>query len=139
MPTYDNDNIFAKILRGEIPSYKIYEDDDTFAFLDVMPVSKGHTLVIPKTPSRNLLDADPETLAQTIKIVHKIANAAKSAFAPDGIALKQFNEQPAGQSVFHLHFHIIPVYEGVPQKAHAQDMEDAEILTANAKALIAAL
>lgn len=139
MTEYDNDNIFAKILRGDIPSYKVYEDADTFVFLDVMPVSKGHVLVIPKQASRNLLDADPETLAKTIKIVHKIANAAKSAFAPDGIVIKQFNEAPAGQSVFHLHFHIIPVYDEVPQKAHASDMEDADILTANAKALNAVL
>lgn len=139
MAEYENDNIFAKIMRGDIPSYKIYEDDDTFVFLDVMPASKGHVLVIPKLASRNLLDADPETLAKTIKIVHKIANAAKSAFNPDGIIIKQFNEASAGQSVFHLHFHIIPVYDGVPQKAHASEMEDAEILTANTKALTAAL
>lgn len=139
MTSYDTDNIFAKILRGEIPSYKIYEDDDTFVFLDVMPVSKGHVLVIPKPASRNLLDADPAALASAIKIVQKIATAAKSAFNADGIQIQQFNEEPAGQSVFHLHFHIIPVYNGVSRRAHASEMEDADILTANAKTLIAAL
>ena len=106
--TYDDNNIFAKILRGEIPSFKVYEDDDTLAFMDVMPQSPGHTLVIPKAGSRNLLDADPAVLSKTIPVVQKIAVAAKKAFAADGIQLVQFNEPASGQTVYHLHFHIIP-------------------------------
>ena len=137
--TYDDNNIFAKILRGEIPSFKIYEDDDTFAFMDVMPQSPGHTLVIPKAPSRNLLDADPAVLSKTIPVVQKIAVAAKKAFAADGIQLVQFNEPASGQTVYHLHFHIIPRFEGVALKPHTGKMEDMEILKANAEKLKAAL
>ncbi len=137
--TYDDNNIFAKILRGEIPSFKIYEDDDTLAFMDVMPQSNGHTLVIPKAPSRNLLDADPAVLAKTIPVVQKIAVAAKKAFAADGIQIAQFNEPASGQTVYHLHFHIIPRFEGVALKPHTGKMEDMEILKANAEKLKAAL
>jgi histidine triad (HIT) family protein len=113
---YDNGNIFAKILRGEIPSHRVYEDEDVVAFMDVMPQASGHTLVVPKAPSRNLLDADPAVLAKVLPVVQTIARAAKSAFAADGITVIQFNEAPAGQTVFHLHFHIIPRHEGVPLK-----------------------
>jgi histidine triad (HIT) family protein len=137
--TYDDNNIFAKILRGEIPSFKIYEDDDTFAFMDVMPQSMGHTLVIPKAPSRNLLDADPAVLSKTIPVVQKIAVAAKKAFAADGIQIVQFNEPASGQTVYHLHFHIIPRFEGVALKPHTGKMEDMEVLKANAEKLKAAL
>ena len=137
--TYDDNNIFAKILRGEIPSFKIYEDDDTFVFMDVMPQSTGHTLVIPKAPSRNLLDADPAVLSKTIPVVQKIAVAAKKAFAADGIQLVQFNEPASGQTVYHLHFHIIPRFEGVALKPHTGKMEDMEVLKANAEKLKAAL
>lgn len=137
--TYDDNNIFAKILRGEIPSFKVYEDDDTFVFIDVMPQSTGHTLVIPKAPSRNLLDADPAVLAKTIPVVQKIAVAAKEAFAADGIQLVQFNEPASGQTVYHLHFHIIPRFEGVALKPHTGKMEDMEVLKANAEKLKAAL
>lgn len=136
MPAYDPDNIFAKILAGDIPCHKVYEDDATLAFMDVMPHSRGHTLVIPKTGSRNLLDADPEILAATIKRVQKVAIAVQKAMNADGIRLIQFNETPAGQTVFHLHFHIVPVYEGVPLKAHVEDMADGKDLAEQA-ALIA--
>lgn len=137
--TYDDNNIFAKILRGEIPSFKVYEDHDTLAFMDVMPQSPGHTLVIPKAPSRNLLDADPAVLSKTIPVVQKIAVAAKKAFAADGIQLVQFNEPASGQTVYHLHFHIIPRFEGVALKPHTGKMEDMEILKENAEKLKAAL
>jgi histidine triad (HIT) family protein len=137
--TYDDNNIFAKILRGEIPALKVYEDDDTLAFMDVMPQSAGHTLVIPKAPSRNLLDADPAVLSKTIPVVQKIAVAAKKSFAADGIQLAQFNEPASGQTVYHLHFHIIPRFEGVALKPHTGKMEDMEVLKAHAEKLKAAL
>lgn len=137
--TYDDNNIFANILRGEIPAFKVYEDDDTLAFMDVMPQSTGHTLVIPKAPSRNLLDADPAVLSKTIPVVQKIAVAAKKAFAADGIQIVQFNEPASGQTVYHLHFHIIPRFEGVALKPHSGKMEDMEVLKANAEKLKAAL
>jgi histidine triad (HIT) family protein len=136
---YDSDNIFAKILRGEIPSHRVYEDDDVVAFMDVMPQSEGHTLVVPKAPSRNLLDADPAVLAKVIPVVQRVANAAKAAFQADGITVMQFNEAPAGQTVYHLHFHVIPRFDGVPLKAHSGRMEDGSVLAANAAKLKAAL
>jgi histidine triad (HIT) family protein len=136
---YDSDNIFAKILRGEIPSHRVYEDDDVVAFMDVMPQSEGHALVVPKAPSRNLLDADPAVLAKVIPVVQCVANAAKAAFQADGITVMQFNEAPAGQTVYHLHFHVIPRFDGVPLKAHSGRMEDGSVLAANAAKLKAAL
>lgn len=136
---YDNGNIFAKILRGEIPSHRVYEDADVVAFMDVMPQASGHTLVVPKAPSRNLLDADPTVLAKVLPVVQKIAQAAKTAFAADGITVIQFNEAPAGQTVFHLHFHVIPRHEGVALKTHARGMEDGAVLAQNAAKLKAAL
>lgn len=139
MPNYDDSNLFAKILRGEIPCHKVYEDDATLAFMDVMPQGPGHTLVIPKDGSRNLLDADPQTLGKLIVVVQKIATAAKSAFAADGVTIMQFNEPAAGQSVFHLHFHIIPRFDGQPLKPHSGGMEKPEILAANAQKIVAAL
>ncbi|MGU3576288.1 HIT family protein, partial [Brucellaceae bacterium C25G] len=116
---YDDNNIFAKILRGEIPAHRVYENDDVLAFMDVMPQSNGHTLVIPKKPSRNLLDASPETLSSLLIAVQHVAKAAKKAFDADGISIMQFNEPTAGQTVYHLHFHIIPRYEGIELKAHS--------------------
>ena len=139
MTGYDDGNIFAKILRGEIPSHRVYEDDDAIAIMDVMPQSRGHLLVIPKAPSRNLLDADPAVLAKLMPIVQKLARAAKAAFAADGVFIAQFNEAPAGQTVFHLHIHVIPRYEGVPLKAHGGGMENPDILAECAAALRAAL
>ena len=137
--TYDSNNIFGKILRGEIPAHKVHEDDHTLAFMDVMPQAQGHVLIIPKAPSRNLLDADPAVLGHLIGVVQKIAVAAKAAFEADGVTVMQFNEAPAGQSVFHLHFHILPRHEGIALKPHSGKMEDGEILAANAEKLRRAL
>lgn len=136
---YDPDNIFAKILRGDIPSHKVHEDDDCIVIMDVMPQADGHSLVIPKAPSRNLLDADPAVLAKSVAMVQRVAQASMKAFKADGIIFRQFNEGASGQTVFHLHFHIIPIAEGVPLKKHAATMEDPDILAGNAKKLAAAL
>ena len=138
-PAYDPNNIFAKILKGEIPSVKLYEDDDTLAFMDVMPQATGHLLVIPKAGSRNLLDADPAVLSKLIPVVQKLAVAAKEAFDADGVFIAQFNEPAAGQTVYHLHFHVIPRHDGVPLKPHSGKMEDIEVLKANAEKIKAAL
>lgn len=137
--SYDDNNIFAKILRGEIPCHRVYEDADTLAFMDVMPQSPGHLLVIPKVPSRNILDADPATLSKVIPVVQKLAVAAKDAFDADGITVTQFNEPAAGQTVYHLHFHIIPRYEGAGLKPHSGQMEDNAVLATNAKKVVDAL
>ena len=139
MTAYDTNNIFAKILRGEIPSHRVYEDEHTVAFMDVMPQANGHTLVIPKAPSRNILDADPETLSRLLPVVQKVAVAAKEAFEADGVTVIQFNEPAAGQTVYHLHVHIIPRIEGVALKPHSGTMEDQGVLAANAEKLKAAL
>lgn len=136
---YDSNNIFAKILRGEIPAQKVYEDDSTLVIMDVMPQAEGHVLVIPKTASRNILDADPATLGPLIAIVQKIAIAAQDAFDADGVTIMQFNEAPAGQSVFHLHFHVIPRREGMPLRPHSGSMEDGAVLAANAAKIKEAL
>ncbi|MBN8999770.1 MAG: HIT family protein [Rhizobiales bacterium] len=139
LPAYDDGNIFARILRGEIPSHRVYEDDDTVAFMDVMPQSPGHLLVVPKAPSRNLLDADPAVLAKLMPVVQKIARAARTAFAADGVSIAQFNEAPAGQTVFHLHVHVIPRFDGVPLKPHTGQMEDGAVLAEGAARMRAAL
>ena len=139
MSVYDTDNIFARILRGEIPSHRVYEDDAVVAFMDVMPQGTGHTLVVPKSPSRNLLDADPAALGPLFAVVQKVARAAKSAFAADGVTVMQFNEPAAGQTVYHLHVHVLPRFEGVPLKPHTGDMEKPEVLAANAEKIRAAL
>lgn len=136
---YDNDNIFAKIMRDEIPSYRVYEDDAAIAFMDVMPQGTGHTLVVPKSPSRNLLDADPAIFDGVMRVVQKMAKAVKEAFDADGVAVMQFNEAASGQSVFHLHFHVIPRFESIPLKAHTGEMEKPGILSANAEKIRAAL
>lgn len=136
---YDTNNIFARILRGELPSYRVYEDDATVAFMDVMPQATGHALVLPKAPSRNLLDADPAVFASLFATVQKVAKAAKQAFDADGVLVSQFNEASAGQSVYHLHVHVIPCFEGVPLKPHTGQMEKPEVLAANAEKLRAAL
>jgi histidine triad (HIT) family protein len=133
--SYDSNNIFAKILRGEIPSHRVYEDDHAIAFMDVMPQANGHTLVIPKAPSRNILDADPETLSHLMPVVQKVAVAVKGAFEADGVTVIQFNEPAAGQTVYHLHFHVIPRIEGVALKPHSGTMEDQAVLVANAEKL----
>jgi len=136
---YDPDNIFGKILRGEIPAHKVFEDDKVFAMMDIFPQSRGHLLVIPKAPSRNLLDADPATLSEAMPYVQRLARAAQEALQPDGIRVVQFNEAPAGQSVFHLHFHIIPVYEGSPIGRHGEGRADDGELAEQARAIAGAL
>jgi len=136
---YDSNNVFARVLRGEIPSTRVYEDDSVIAFMDVMPQATGHTLVVPKAPSRNLLDADPAVLARAIPVVQRIAVAVKQAFAADGVTVIQFNEAAAGQTVFHLHFHVIPRFDGVALKPHTGGMERPEVLQANAEKIRAAL
>ena len=117
MPSYDPQNIFAKILRGELPCHKVYEDDKALAFLDIMPRAPGHTLVLPKAPARNLLDVKPDDLAAVTQAAQKIANAAMKVFAADGITIQQFNEGAGGQVVFHLHMHVIPRKAGVADEA----------------------
>ncbi len=131
--TYDPNNIFAKILRGEIPCHKIYEDEHTLAFMDVMPQVDGHCLVIPKAGSRGLLDADPAVLAKVMPVVQKVAKAAVAATGADGFQVRQFNESAAGQTVFHLHFHILPMKEGLPIKPHSGQMADHAILAKQAE------
>jgi histidine triad (HIT) family protein len=125
---YDNDNVFAKILRGEIPCYKVYEDNVALAFMDIMPRIDGHTLVIPKFPARTLLDADPDKLGELIKRVQKVAVAVKNSLGAEGLTLLQSNESAGGQVIFHLHFHILPRWEGVELKPSASAMEAPEVL-----------
>jgi histidine triad (HIT) family protein len=139
MPAYDPNNIFAKILRGELPSYKIYEDDRAFAFLDIMPRSAGHSLVIPKNPARNILDVNPDDLAHLMTVAQKVAQAAVKALGADGVTINQFNESAGGQVVFHLHVHVIPRKDGVPMKPPASEKEKPEVLTDIAAKLSAAL
>ena len=136
---YDNQNVFAKILRGEMPAMKVYEDDKTFAFMDIMPRSDGHCLVIPKAPSRNLLDIAPGDLAAVISTLQLVARAAVKAFDADGATIQQFNEPAGGQVVFHTHVHVLPRYEGVALRPHTGDMADKDKLTAQAEKLKAAL
>lgn len=139
MAAYDPDNIFAKIIRGEIPCHKIYEDEDVLAFMDIMPQSRGHCLVLPKAGSRNLLDAEPAVLATAMAAVQKVARAVQSATGADGLRIMQFNEEPAGQTVFHLHFHIIPIYEGRALAPHGGGETDHPALAALAKEIAARL
>jgi histidine triad (HIT) family protein len=133
--SYDRNNIFAKILRGEIPACKVYEDEFTLAFMDVMPQSDGHALVIPKIEASNLFDIAPDALGKLLATTQTIAAAAKSAFNADGITIMQFNGAAAGQTVFHLHFHVIPRYEGIPLRSHAREMADIKVLSAQADKL----
>ena len=137
--TYDPSNIFAKILRGELPSYRVYDDGEVIAFMDVMPQGTGHTLVLPKAPSRNLLDADPTTLGPLLRATQKIVKAVKRAFAADGVTVIQFNEPAAGQTVYHLHVHVIPRFEGIALRPHTGGMEKPEILAENAEKVRKAL
>ena len=136
---YDSDNIFAKIIRGEIPAFMVYEDDATLAFMDVMPQSPGHTLVIPKTPAQNLFDLELESATAVLKTTQLVAGAVKEAFKADGIMLNQFNGSIAGQTVFHFHMHIVPRYEGVPLRRHTGDMENSEVLEGQAAKIRALL
>ena len=139
MSTYDTNNIFAKILRGEIPCHKVYEDEHTFAFMDIMPRCPGHTLVIPKQPARNILDISPDSLAHVARTAKKIAVAGMKAFNADGITLQQFSEHAGGQVVFHLHVHVMPRVEGVALLPPASRKEDVKVLEDHATRLIAAL
>ena len=138
-PAYDNDNVFAKILRGELPCHKLYEDDDTFAFMDIMPRGDGHCLVIPKKPSRNILDVEPESLAAVAATTQKLARAVMTAFSADGVTVQQFNEQAGGQVVFHLHVHVIPRFAGVSLRPHTGEMADEAVLAENAEKIRAVL
>jgi len=138
-PAYDDQNVFAKILRGEMPSQKIYEDAKTYAFMDIMPRSDGHSLVIPKAPARTLLDVDPADLAAVMETVQKIGRASLKAFKADGLTIQQFNEEAGGQIVFHLHVHILPRWVGVKLRPHTGEMADMAVLEDHADKLRAAL
>ena len=133
------ETVFDKILRGEIPAHKLYEDEHVFAFLDIMPRVPGHTLVIPKAPARNVLDISPDDFAHVARGAHRIAAAAMKAFNADGITIQQFNEAAGGQVVFHLHMHVMPRHDGIALLPPASRREDVQVLEDNATKLIAAL
>jgi histidine triad (HIT) family protein len=139
MPTYDPNNIFAKILRGELPAYKVYEDDKAVVFLDIMPRTPGHALVLPKAAARNILDVNADDLAHVMKVAQKVAQASIKAFGAQGVTIQQFNEGAGGQVVFHLHVHVIPRQTGVAMKPPASEKEKPEVLAAHAQKLAAAL
>jgi histidine triad (HIT) family protein len=139
MTAYDPNNIFAKILRGEFPCHKVYEDEHVLAFLDIMPRSPGHTLVIPKAPARNIIDIKVEDYLHVARATHKIAAAAKQAFNADGLTIQQFNEASGGQVVFHLHVHVMPRHDGIALLPPASRREDTKLLEDHAAKLIAAL
>ena len=139
MPAYDPNNIFAKILRGEIPCHKVYEDGKALAFLDIMPRAPGHALVIPKAPARNILDIEPDDFAHVMKIAQRIAKISVSVFGADGMTLQQFSEGAGGQVVFHLHVHVIPRKNGVALKPPASMKEDPAVLSDQALKVAAAL
>jgi histidine triad (HIT) family protein len=139
--TYDPGNIFAKILRGEMPAARVFEDEHVFAFMDVFPQAKGHTLVIPKhSTARNFLEEEPQRVGPLMLGVQRVARAVRAALKPDGLVITQFNGAPAGQTVYHLHFHIIPRWEGVPLGRHGgggmADPEDLKALAAQIAAQI---
>ena len=135
MPAYDPNNIFAKIIRGELPCHKVYEDERVLVFLDIMPRAPGHALVIPKSAARNILDVDTDDLAHVAKIAQKVARAGMTAFSADGATVQQFNENAGGQVVFHLHVHVIPRKEGIAMKPPASEKEKPEVLADQAKKL----
>jgi len=139
MPAYDPNNIFAKILRGELPCHKVYEDDKALAFLDIMPRAPGHALVLPKSAARNILDVAPDDLAHVIKVAQKIAKVSVDVFGADGVTVQQFNESAGGQVVFHLHVHVIPRKEGIALKPPASVKESPDVLKEQAARLAAAL
>ncbi len=139
MSAYDPNNIFAKILRGEFPAYKIYEDGRALAFLDIMPRAPGHALVIPKHQARNILDVPPDELGYLFKVVQKVAQAGMKVFNADGITVQQFNEPAGGQVVFHLHVHVIPRHTGIALKPPASIRESSEALDEHAKKIRAVL
>ncbi len=136
---YDDSNIFAKILRGEADAYRVYENDNALAFLDLMPQSDGHTLVLPKAPAENLFDLEPSIAGTLFQSTQIVAQAVRAAFKPDGIIVTQFNGSAAGQSVFHIHMHIIPRYAGTDLRRHGRGMADTAILEDHAERIRAAL
>ena len=136
---YDPSNVFARILRGEIPAHKVHEDEHTLAFMDVMPQSDGHTLVIPKSAAENIFELDPDSLAATILVTQRVARAVKRAFDAPGVMIAQLNGAGAGQTVFHIHFHVIPRYEGIDLRFHARGMADPQVLATHAARIRAAL
>jgi histidine triad (HIT) family protein len=136
---YDPNNIFAKILRGEVPSHKVWEDDATIAILDVMPQSDGHTLVIPKAPAENLFELDTPMLEAVTRTGQRMALAVQRAFQPDGVTLMQFNGAEAGQTVFHFHLHVVPRYAGQPLRSHGRGFADPAMLATQAAQLRTAL
>lgn len=136
---YDDQNVFAKILRGEMPCIKIYEDADTLAFMDIMPRCDGHCLVIPKRAARNILDVDPDSMAAVMRTVQKLSHAVMTAFAAEGVTIQQFNESAGGQVVFHLHVHVLPRHSGVSLRPHTGQMADKAVLEANAQKIRDAL
>ena len=138
-PHYDDNNVFAKILRGELPAERLYEDDHTLAIMDIMPRGPGHCLVIPKAPARNIFDVEAESLSEVMATTQKMARAVVRAFNADGVTIQQFNESAGGQVVFHLHVHVIPRFDGVAMKPHTGTMEDTGVLKANAEKIRAAL
>ncbi|WP_445501902.1 HIT family protein [Microvirga sp. G4-2] len=137
--TYDDNNVFAKILRGELPCHKVYETGHVLAFMDIMPRGDGHVLVVPKAKARNILDARPDDVAELFKAVQIVGRATKEAFSADGLTIQQFNEGAGGQVVFHLHVHVIPRFEGVPLKPHTGQMADNGVLAGFAEKIRAAL
>jgi histidine triad (HIT) family protein len=139
MPAYDHNNIFARILRGELPCHKVYEDERALAFLDIMPRAPGHTLVLPKAPARNILDVSPDDLAHVMKVAQKIAKVSMDVFGADGATVQQFNEPAGGQVVFHLHVHVIPRKDGIALKPPASVKETPDVLKVQAAQLAAAL
>ena len=139
MPAYDPSNVFAKILRGELPCYKIYEDDKALAFLDIMPRAPGHALVLPKAAARNILDVAPDDLAHVMTVAQKIAKVSVEVFHADGVTLNQYSESAGGQVVFHLHVHVIPRKDGIALKPPASVKEAPEVLKEQAAKLAAAL
>ena len=139
MPAYDPTNIFAKILRGEIPCHRVLEDEVALAFMDVMPRAEGHCLVIPKAPARTILDLAPDLYAALALRVQRVARAAASAFGSDGLTIQQFNEAAGGQEVFHLHVHVLPRLEGIALRPPGGPMADGALLAAQAEKIRAAL
>ncbi|MEE4013408.1 HIT family protein [Roseibium sp. FZY0029] len=138
-PAYDDQNVFAKILRGELPSHKVYEDDKTLVIMDIMPRGDGHVLVIPKAPSRNILDIAQDDLNAVMATAQTMARAVIKAFDADGTTIQQFSEPAGGQVVFHTHVHVIPRFEGVSLKPHTGDMADNDLLSSQAEKIRAAL
>ena len=136
---YDRNNVFARILRGELPAARIYEDEHTLAFMDAMPQTSGHALVIPKAEAESILDLDPQRLADLMKITQKVARAVDAALKPDGMRVMQFTGRVAGQTVFHVHFHVLPMYDGQQIKGHAREFADAAVLAEQARQIKAAM